>query len=141
MAPRANEFRQGITIVVTLTEEDAVWTKARPHEPCVFDQDAVKAYNFIKGELAPASLHHGPPPPLKSVAWRALAFDLKTRPAIGEQQEAGGAGDEMAAGVTDDVACLFGECEIDKSASALRAANNRTEAGRAEGVVPDAVTR
>src|SRR3990172_11606378 len=81
--PRTDEFRQGITIVIALTQEDTVWTKAWPHEPCLFDQDAVKAHDFIEAELGPASLHDGAAPTLQPVPGRALAFYFETRPAVG----------------------------------------------------------
>ena len=137
--PRADEFRQGIAMMIALANKHAVGTKACLHEPCVFDQNAVKAYDFIEGKLGPASLHDGFAPTLQPVARRPFAFDLEARPAVGQEQETGGAGYELTGGAANSLAGLFSKRQIDKTGERLRSANDGTEAPRAEQIVPDAV--
>lgn len=125
--------------MIALAEEDVVRAKARLHEACVLDQDAVQSNNLIQREPAAARLHHCPAPTLQPVAVRALAFDFKARAAIGQQQETAGASDEMAAGAADSLAGLFGKREARKICKGLCPANNGTEGPYAEQIVAYAV--
>lgn len=137
--PRADEFRQGIAMMIALAKKHAVRTKACLHEPCVFDQDAVKAYDFIEGQPGPASLHDGFAPTLQPGARRPFTFDLKACPAVGQEQKTRGAGDELPGSAANSLTGFFSKRQIDKTGERRRPANEGTEAPRAKQIVPDAV--
>ena len=69
----------------------------------------MQAQDFIERELVFPGLQHGAAPPLQPVARRPLAFDLEAGAAVGEQQEAGRARDDVRACVSDDLVRLCPE--------------------------------
>ena len=127
--PCADEFRQGVAVVVTLTQEDAVRSQPRMDEACILDEDAVQADDLRQREIVLAGLQNRAAPSLQSVSRRAFAFDLEARPAICEQHEAGRTGDQMGAGTTDGLPGFGREVELEELLQCRSAANDRTVAG------------
>jgi hypothetical protein len=140
LRPRADEFRQGIAIIVALAEEHAVRAQAGPDEAGVLDEDAVQAVQLIERKGIPAGLKDGAAPAFEAVARRALAFDLEGGPAVGEQQEACGAGDQLSAGAADGFGGEAGEPAPDVPFERRGAADDRAVIAGPEQVVADAVS-
>ena len=98
----ADEFGQRVAVVVALSEKHAVGPQADMDEPGIFDQDAPgRAAHFIDAQFVLFHLPDAAAPTFKPVARRALALDLEARAAVGQQQEARGARDEVAADSSD----------------------------------------
>jgi len=135
----ADELRQRIAGVVALAEEDAVRAQPRLDEARVFDQDAVQAVQLLERERILPCLQYGAAPAFEAIARRAIALDLERGAAVGQQQEARGAGDEMRAGASDCFGGLLGEAAPLEGFERFCTADNGAVVAPAEQVVADAV--
>ena len=139
LGPRADELGQGVVAVVPFAQKDPVVAIADRGQAIIADQDAVQAVDLGLIEGALAGLEHRASPALQAVDGRALAFDLETRAAVGQQHEACRTRHDMAARLADGLLGPPGQIERDQRFELLGAPDHRAEGAGAKQVVPDAV--
>ena len=132
----ADELRERIARVVAVAYEDAGRAQTGLYKTRVFDQDAVEVNDLIEGERVPSCLQHGAAPALQTVARWSLALDVKARAAVGQEHEAGRAGDEVPARLAHCATRAHGKGERRKSLQGPLAPDYRTKPAGAEQVVP-----
>src|SRR5258707_6684812 len=115
--------------MVTLAEEHAVGPQASPDEARILDQHAVKAHDFIEGKGIFAGLKHSAAPSLQPTARRTLAFDLKARPAVGQQQKAGRTRHDMGSCPADNFNGLIAQLAGGEVGERLRPEDQGTKCG------------
>ena len=130
---------QRVALVVPLSQENAVGTETGMHETGVLDQDALQAKDFVEGEGIPAGFEDGAAPALQAGARRALALDLETRPAVGQQHETRGARHQMGARAAHGFPRLGGKVEPQEPGERLGAPDDGAESAGAQQVVAHAM--
>ena len=99
----------------------------------------MQAVQLVKAQRVLAGLQEGTAPALKPVPGRALALDLEAGTAVGEQQEACGAGDQVPARAADRIGGLLCEATREDTFQRLRPADDGAVAFRAKQVVAHAM--
>lgn len=91
--------------MVAVAEEDALGAKTGLSKAVVFDEERVQPEDFRKGQGILAGLENGLAPSLEAAARRSLALYLEAGAAVGEQQKAGGARENVRPGLAN---CVLG---------------------------------
>ncbi|HEX4998704.1 MAG TPA: hypothetical protein VFY29_10775 [Terriglobia bacterium] len=99
----------------------------------------MKTDYFVQGQRMLSCLQNRASPPFKTIARRPFTLDLEARPAIGEQQEAGGARDQMGAGAADRLPGICGKIKLNAFRELWCAANDGREAAGPQKIVPNTV--
>ena len=92
--------------MVSLAQENAIGTEPRARESGILDENALQSDDFVKCERVFAGLQDRAAPSLKAVPRGTFAFDLEASAAVGRQQEACGASDQMGACSSHGFPCL-----------------------------------
>jgi hypothetical protein len=105
----ADEFRQRISLIVAFAEKNSVGTKSSANKTPVLNEHTMEMEDFIEAQWSFTSLKHRTRPSLQPSAGRPLSFDRKTRSAVSQEQEAGGARRDIRTRPTDNLVCLSPE--------------------------------
>ena len=125
--------------MISLAQDYAVSPQTRLREARVLNQNYMQADDLIKRQRIIAGLENRPSPPLQSIARRLLALDLKTGPAVSQQEEASSARDDTGSGLPDHFIRLASERTRAELFERLRSANDRIKRRGAEQIVSDFV--
>jgi hypothetical protein len=126
--------------VIALPEEHAIRPQSRLDESCVFDKHTLKSNDLFERERGLASLQDSAAPSLQASARRPFALDLEAGAAVGQQEKAGRACDEVRAGPADSVTGLCCQVRGYELAQRLRSSNDRTEPACSQKVVANTVS-
>ena len=108
-------------------------------EAGVTDHDALQTQRFVKIDRLPPGLADGTAPSLDAVLRRMLTLDGETRLQVLEQQESGGARQQIARHGGNGFLRARPQVHGDKALQRFRAEHQRTKCWRAGQIVSDAV--
>ena len=126
-------------VPVMLADKAAFRAQAQIDKAVVADDDLLQAQELVEIDRLAAGLADGAAPALHAVLRRVLAFDDVARAGILQQQERGGAREQIGRHIGGHFLGAVGEIERDELLERRRAEHERAEFRRAGQVVADAV--
>jgi len=126
-------------IVVAFAEKHTIGPQSNVNKPPIPDQDLLQTKDFIEGKFVFPGLQHGLAPTFVPVARRPLPFDFKAGTAVGQQQKARGARDDVRARPPQNFRRFLGQAALRKLFELLGAAKDWTVGAVSQKVVAHTV--